>query len=267
MCPRGGGWLDGRSGGFFSTSRLVCHVLLLETDAHGLVLVDTGFGTDDCATPRQRLGDLFPKIAAPVLDPAETALRQLEALGHRPSDVQHVVLTHMDLDHAGGLSDFPDAAIHLYVEEHRAATDPPTRAERQRYRSVQWSHGARFETYDASGEAWKGFACARDLRGLPPEILIVPVTGHSRGHSAVAVDTGAGWLLHCGDAYFHEDEMNVEAPSCPGGLRLFQKLAAFDTADLLRNQERLRELARDHADVRLFSAHDAAELERLQRGQ
>ncbi|HBQ14939.1 MAG: MBL fold metallo-hydrolase [Sandaracinaceae bacterium] len=269
MCPRGGGWLDGRSGGLLSPAELVCHVLLVETDRHGLVLVDTGFGLDDCAAPRDRLGGVFPGLAAPVLDEAETARRQIEALGLDPADVRHVVLTHMDLDHAGGLSDFPDASVHLYVEEHRAATDPPTRAERQRYRACQWAHGVRFETYEATGEPWMGFACARDLRGLPPEILLVPLTGHSRGHSAVAVDTGATgagrWLLHCGDAYFHEDELNVERPSCPGGLRFFQKLVAFDKTDMLQNQARLRALMGAHGDeVRAFSAHDAAELARMQ---
>ena len=33
----------------------VCHVLLLETD-NGLVLVDSGFGIDDCADPKGRIG-------------------------------------------------------------------------------------------------------------------------------------------------------------------------------------------------------------------
>lgn len=43
----------------------------------------------------------------------------------------------------------------------------------------------------------------RRLTGLPPEILALPLPGHSRGHAAIAVDTGHGWLVHAGDAYFH----------------------------------------------------------------
>ena len=45
MCPLGGALFDGFSKGL--TAQLVCHCLLLETDQHGLVLVDTGFGSRD----------------------------------------------------------------------------------------------------------------------------------------------------------------------------------------------------------------------------
>jgi hypothetical protein len=37
----------------------------------------------------------------------------------------------------------------------------------------------------------------------------------------VAVNTGEGWLLHCGDPYFHYDEVATR-PSCPPGLRLIE---------------------------------------------
>lgn len=258
MCPFGGRFIDGRDG------TLVCHVLLIETEHHGLVLVDTGIGLEDVADPNARLGGPFRAVARPTLRAEETARRQVEALGFDPADVRNVVLTHMDLDHAGGLSDFPHAAVHLFVDEHHAAIDPPTAEERYRYRSIQWAHGPRFETYDADGEPWHGFACARDLRGLPPEILIVPMVGHSRGHAAVAVDTGDGWLLHAGDAYFHAEQMRFERPACPAGLALFQSLVAWDRPKMRWNQGRLRELVRDHGDaVTVFSAHDPTELSRL----
>lgn len=260
MCPFGGRLIDGRDG------TLVCHVLLIETDRHGLVLVDTGIGLEDVADPKARLGPAA-KIIRPLLRPEETARRQVEALGFDAADVRHVVLTHMDLDHAGGLSDFPDAAVHLFVDEHHAAIDRPTSQERTRYRAVQWAHRPWFETYEADGAPWHGFPCVRDLRGLPPEILLVPLVGHSRGHSAVAIDAGGGWLLHAGDAYFHEDQMRFDAPRCPAGLSLFQTIVAWDRPKMRWNQGRLRELARDHGDdVTIFSAHDPVELERLRAG-
>ena len=37
------------------------------------------------------------------------------------------------------------------------------------------------------GEPWMGFDAVRDLDGLPPEILLVPLAGHTWGHSGVAV--------------------------------------------------------------------------------
>ncbi len=49
----------------------------------------------------------------------------------------------------------------------------------------------------------------RAIEGLDVEIAIVPLVGHTRGHSAIAVRDGEGWLMHCGDTYFHRGEMQT----------------------------------------------------------
>ncbi len=267
MCPRGGGWVDGSDTGFFGKAKMVCHVLLIETPSSGLVLVDSGLGLEDVREPKRRLGGGFAAVVAPVCDEGETAIRRVEALGHDPEDVRHIVLTHMDLDHAGALTDFPNATVHVTEAEHAAAMQRITIPEKNRYRPCQWAHDPTFETYAPAGEPWRGFAAVRDLRGLPPEILMIPLDGHSRGHAAVAVDAGERWLVHAGDGYFFHAEMDPVAPRCTGGLALFQRFAAIDTARMRHNKERLRELARDHADeVTVFCAHDPSELARLQAG-
>ncbi len=94
----------------------------------------------------------------------------------------------------------------------------------------------------------------------------MPLVGHSRGHTGIAVRDGEGWMLHCGDAYFHRDEV-ADPPGCPPGLRVFQQVMASDRGARNRNHARIRELALAHSDeVRVFCAHDVAELEREQRG-
>ena len=188
MRPRGGRLLLGAPPEGQSPT-LVCHCLLIETDS-GLVLIDSGFGLADLADPARRIGRAFAAMGRPSLDPAETARHQIEALGYQARDVRHIILTHLDLDHAGGLSDFPDARVHLYRKEYEAGTKPKGR-ERFRYRPAQWAHGPDWALYDVLGEAWHGFECVRQLQGLPPEILIVPLTGHTRGHAGVAVATAA----------------------------------------------------------------------------
>ncbi|MEO9138300.1 MAG: MBL fold metallo-hydrolase, partial [Jatrophihabitans sp.] len=136
--------------------RLEAHVLLCESD-DGLVLVDSGFGLDDIADPAGRLGPVRHLLQA-ALDPTETAAHQVNALGFDVADVQHIVLTHLDLDHVGGISDFPDAVIHTTAAEHRAAMVSPGLREKQRYRPAQWAHGPMMHTYDGPGEPWHGFA-------------------------------------------------------------------------------------------------------------
>jgi glyoxylase-like metal-dependent hydrolase (beta-lactamase superfamily II) len=239
--------------------RFVCHVLLVETD-DGLVLVDSGMSVADFEQRDARLGAVH-RLMRPLADPEETAARQVERLGFAQSDVRHIVVTHLDIDHAGGLSDFPDARVHVHQREYDAAILRRDPRDRLRYRPAQFAHEPKFERYEVTGEPWFGFDAVRELRGLPPEILFVPLYGHSRGHSAIAVDTGSGWLLHCGDAYFYHKELD-DPPSSPFGVRLFQTAIEVDRRARLHNQARLRELKRDHgAEVRPFSAHDPAELE------
>jgi glyoxylase-like metal-dependent hydrolase (beta-lactamase superfamily II) len=244
MCPLGGH----RAGG---VDTMVGHCLLVETDA-GLVLVDTGFGTADAA--RLPLG--FRALSRPVLAPERTALGQVRSRGFRPEDVRHVVLTHLDLDHAGGLSDFPWAEVHVLREEHAAAVARRGLRPRLRYLPSQWAHGPRWRLHDAGGE-WNGFSAVRSIDGLPPELLLVPLAGHTRGHQAVAVDVGDRWLLHVGDLWFHRGRLTGE-PS-PAGLRLFERGMAEEPDALARNQERVRALHRARADVHVFCAHDEEE--------
>ncbi len=113
-----------------------------------------------------------------------------------------------------------------------------------------------------------GFESVRLLPGDGPEILLIPLVGHSRGHTGVAVRDGDGWLLHCGDAYFHRGQMEHPA-RLPAGACACSRARWPPTARRApRNEQRLNELARDHGDeVRLFCAHDPVELERATAGR
>ena len=256
MCPVGARMIQGE-GGWLAAADIVCHCLLIET-GEGLVLVDTGFGLDDARNPHQ-LGRAFGALMRPRPTESETALERLRALGHDPSDVRDIVITHLDLDHAGGLPDFPGARVHVIAREHEAAMNPGWR-DRARYVAAHWSHKPDWVLHEAEGDEWLGFTSVRVLPGTDPEVLLIPLHGHTLGHTGVAVRRGNGWLLHCGDAYFHHGE--VETPShCPPALRLFQSLNNADGAARRENQERLRELAqRQGNEVELICSHDPAYL-------
>jgi glyoxylase-like metal-dependent hydrolase (beta-lactamase superfamily II) len=261
MCPASARFVTGE-GGWFERARMVCHCLLIESP-NGLVLVDTGLGTRDVAQP-ERLGRRFVRRSAPRLDQAETALAQVQRLGFHASDVRHIVPTHLDLDHAGGLADFPHAEVHVFADEHRAALALRGSSAKFGYRRVQWSHGPHWRPIELSGERWFGFASVRAIPALEDQVLLVPLQGHSEGHCGVAVRSSQGWLLHAGDAYFHHREVDPRRPRTPPGLELFQRMRSVDNRARLDNLARLRTLVRDHAaDVSVFSAHCATEFERL----
>lgn len=262
LCPHGGRLIGGE-GGPLSTAHVVCHCLLIES-SDGLVLVDTGFGSEDARDPA-RLGQPFRALLRPQPRLDETAVARIEALGFAATDVRHIVATHLDVDHTGGLPDFPEAEVHVLATELAAALHPSLR-ERSRYVGAHWEHGPHWVEHrsEQGGDRWFGFESVRILPGLDAEVALIPLTGHSRGHTGVAVNAGERWLLHCGDSYFNHGEV-ATSPSCPPILRFFQRLTASDNRARVENAARLRELAATHGDeVTLFCSHDPRELERQQ---
>ncbi len=243
-------------GGWLEPGRLVCHCLLVR-HAGGLLLVDTGLGTRDVAQARERFLAPYRWLVRPRLDRHETALSQLRQMGLRPADVTDVVLTHLDLDHAGGLADFPRARVHVLAPElDRYADGSPTAM----LARARFAHGVRWVPHRTGQGRWEGFPAARlPIAGV--EVRLVALPGHTPGHAGVAVRTGERWLLHAGDAYLHRFEL-AGRHRIPTGLALFRTLRDEDDRTRARTLAALRRLARRAGDrVSIFSAHDAPEFE------
>lgn len=263
-CPLGGRLMDGRTPSLIARGELACHCLLLETD-DALILVDTGLGTRDVANPRSRLSGFFLALLSPEFRDEMTAIRQIERLGFQGTDVRHIVLTHLDFDHAGGLDDFPHANVHMLAAEQEYAARQKTWLDRQRFRPQQWSTRDNWRFYRAGeGETWLGLSCVRALEGVPDEVFLVPLVGHTFGHAGVAVRDGERWLLQAGDAYFFHREMDPDSPSCTPGLRFYQAMMEKNRRARLWNQERLRNLRREHSgELTICCSHDPIEFEAL----
>jgi glyoxylase-like metal-dependent hydrolase (beta-lactamase superfamily II) len=258
MCPVAG-FLLGQRG--LGRGRLVAHCVLLETERDGLVLIDTGFGTRDIAghTPIPRS---FRAMVGPTLAHRETAIAQVAALGLDPAAVRHIVITHLDLDHAGGIADFPRARVHLHEREHAAAMARARRLEKQRYLPAQWAHDPTWELYRESGDTWRGLPAINRLRGLDADIGLLPMHGHTRGHSAILARAADRWLVHAGDAYFHRG--SVDGPDAiPIGFAAFERITQIDPAARRASVAALRQLRERYDDLDLFCAHDPAELDAL----
>lgn len=230
---------------------MVCHVLLVEVDDR-LVLVDTGFGLADVASPR-RLGPVR-HVLFPDLDPARTAVGRIRALGLDPSAVSDIVLTHGDLDHAGGIPDLPRARVHLLRAEADAIGARRGLQSVQRYRPGHWSHHPHLVLHSPGSTTWKGLAGAVPLDEVAPGMLMVPLPGHTPGHAGVVLPLADGRsLLHIGDAAL--DAETLRTGRVRPDVRLRQHVIADDPATMRRTQRLLAPLARD-PEVLLVNSHD-----------
>lgn len=262
-CPFGGALFDGFSRSLFGL--IPCAAQLVET-GEGLVLIDTGYGVQDVRQPHPRLSRFFHGLLNIRFRLEDTALHQIEALGYSARDVRHILLTHLDFDHAGGIEDFPEARVHV-MEAEREAAERKRQGfiSRRRYRPVQWNGVRDWRTYAGGGESWFGFDSVRSLDGLPPEILMVPLPGHTAGHAGIALHTAEGWVLNAGDAYFYRREMDSDRRRCTPGLRFYQTMMDTDRKLRFHNQDRLRDLKRRKgSEITIFCSHDQRELEAMQ---
>jgi N-acyl homoserine lactone hydrolase len=169
---------------------------LIRTDTGQNILVDTGFPAryaDDSQAASIEDGlDEFGRVLE--LTQENLPDGQLALAGLVPEDVTHVIMTHTDIDHVGGIGDFPQAP--MVIGRAERALDRP------RYfggRSpLSWPTDVRYEVIDQDIE-------------LFPGVTVLTTPGHSPGHISLLVHlprTGA--VLLTGDALNRPDEVEED---------------------------------------------------------
>ncbi len=242
-----------------SPAKAVCHCLLIDNDCE-LILIDSGVGLEDIANPK-RLGIMhyFLGLSQNFND---TAALQVTKLGYKREDVKHIILTHMDLDHTGGLPDFPNAYVHVYQPEFSSAMNPKSIKEKIRYRKSHFSHSPKWVVHNTiSKGAWFGLDCIKSSNNLPYCIFLIPLVGHTKGHCCVAIKNYENWIIHAGDTYYNDRQIDPK-PGCTPGFILFQYFAHSNHRKAFKHYQILRDVVNQNRDkINVFCSHDPAEFD------
>ena len=168
---------------------------LVRHPEHGVVLVDTGLPRD--VDFGRVLGLMFRGLR-PAAEPFDA---QLRARGVEPGDVRLVVMTHLHVDHTGGMPLLPAAEFVVARREWRAVTEQNPLKAGAAGDHLPPAERVREIDFEADGVAHGVFSSTVDLLG-DGSVRLLSTPGHSAGHLSVLVERAQGPLLVVGDAAY-----------------------------------------------------------------
>jgi N-acyl homoserine lactone hydrolase len=175
---------------------------LLEHPGAGPVLVDAGLHPSVAVKPVESFGRVGALVFRGLqMDAGQALPAQLRGRGIDPDRVSTVVMTHLHVDHASGISEFPHATFVVSRAEWDAAT---SQGQLHGYMKRQFDHAFDYRLLDFDGpdpKSFSGFARSFDLFG-DGSVRSVYTPGHTLGHMSVVARTAGGEVLLAGDAIY-----------------------------------------------------------------
>jgi N-acyl homoserine lactone hydrolase len=180
-----------------------CPAFLLTHPGAGSILVDTSLHSSVAAEPRENFGRLAAWVARPRIEPGRDLPSQLRELGADPRSISLVVMTHLHIDHASGISEFPSSTFVLSRTEWTTATTG-SRPLLRGYRPQHYDNVFDYRLVDFDGErvdSYASFGSAFDLFG-DGSVRLVFTPGHTLGHMSVIARLRDRDFVIAGDAVY-----------------------------------------------------------------
>jgi N-acyl homoserine lactone hydrolase len=165
---------------------------LVEVSGHR-ILIDTGWSAECAVHPLRHLGFGLWFASEPVMRIEESVVQQLKQMNLRPSDLDAILLTHLDCDHASGLIPLKDApGIYTTKEELDRKN-----LKNVRYHPDFWK-GIDFSFYEMKPDEHAPFRKSCDLFN-DGSVMVYFTPSHSAGSVAIEVNDGGRFALFTGD--------------------------------------------------------------------
>jgi glyoxylase-like metal-dependent hydrolase (beta-lactamase superfamily II) len=176
---------------------------LVEHPGFGPFLIDTGLHASVAVDPKQNLGRVNAAFFKGIeMQQSDAASHQLRSRGVDPAALGLVVMTHLHVDHASAIVDFPSATFLVSRREWEAAVEP--RGAPRGYVRRQFDHAFDYRLLDFDSSAADSFATfgrSYDVFG-DGSVQLVATPGHTFGHLSVVLKLEAGEALVAGDAIY-----------------------------------------------------------------
>jgi glyoxylase-like metal-dependent hydrolase (beta-lactamase superfamily II) len=196
-------------GGASSRAEIPIPAFLIEHPSAGRILVDTGFHPSVAVDPKQNLGRVNTSFLQPEMDASQAVPAQLRARGIEPSEVRTVLMTHLHVDHASAMSEFPGATFLFSLQEWESATTI-SRPAFNGYVRRQFDHAFEYRTidFDAAGvDSFASFGRAVDVFG-DGSVRLAFTPGHTLGHLSVILRLRAREVLLTSDAAYTRETID-----------------------------------------------------------
>jgi N-acyl homoserine lactone hydrolase len=227
---------------------------LVEHPGAGPVLIDTGLHPSVAVKPAENFGRLGTLAFRDLrMDAGQALPAQLRERDIDPGRVKTVVMTHLHIDHASGISEFPGATFVVSRAEWEAAT---SQGQMHGYVTRQFDHAFDYRLLDfegPEGDSFSGFARSFDLFG-DGSVRTVYTPGHTLGHMSVVVRTGRGEVLVAGDAIYLR--RTLDATHVP--------YRAEDGHLFARSLREIRQYVQETPDALVIPGHDWDEWQKLE---
>ncbi|WP_340084563.1 MBL fold metallo-hydrolase [Siminovitchia sp. FSL H7-0308] len=245
-----------------TTMKIPALFFLIQHPVAGNLLFDTGYSTRFYAYTATFPFSLMSAITPVHITDQENAATQLKAIGIAPEEIRHVLLSHLHVDHSGGVQDFKHARFFVDCKEWEFGQRAAWRLLlngyiKKLYDQIPLSKRTLLH-FEKNGTPYGPFKHTIDLF-QDGSIILISLPGHSIGQYGLLLNQPSGkrFFLLADAVYLNENYRTLTTGSW------WSRLAHFNYKQMISWFSLFKQLEQNHPDLICIPSHDPAAYERF----